>query len=129
MPPTSRLDVITWSVKGLGGGPLSPDQSMRATWQGFDLLVSSPERGEIARFKPLAPATVLSQISWSPNSSALVYLQAEFDCFPWGKTYLVIVDLSLSTSRLLLESETPSFAWVDWVNPGTLLLRDQGDTE
>jgi hypothetical protein len=127
MRPTARLDTVTWSIEDLGGGPLSPDGSTRASWQGDELLISSVEQGDSSRLKPLAPAPNLGQIAWSPRDPALVYLQTESDCYPWGKTYLVLVDLSDHSSRLLLESEAPSFAWVDWRDPGTLDLTDQDD--
>jgi hypothetical protein len=102
---------------------------MRATWQGTRLLLSSVEQGDVTHVDPIAPEMVLGEIAWSPTNTALVYLLTEFDCYPWGKTYLVHVDLSTSGSRILLESASPSFAWVQWSERNRLHLQDQDDIQ
>lgn len=127
IPPLKRLDVSTWSVEYLGSGPTSPDGHMRATWQDHTLLISSVEQGDIARLAPLAPDMIQGQIAWSPANSALVYLETELDCYPWGTTHLVYVDLSTYSSRVVLDSDAPSFPWVEWREPHRILLRDQDD--
>jgi len=129
IPPTKRLDPSDWSVQDLGNGPLSPDGEMMATWQDSSLLISSIEQGDIAPLDPIAPRMILGQIAWSPTGSALVYLQTQLDCYPWGNTLIAHVDLSDLSSRLLLESEEPSFVLVDWRDPNKLYLRDRDDNE
>jgi hypothetical protein len=80
-----------------------------ATWQNSGLPISSIEQGDIARLDRIAPGVILGQIAWSPTGSALVYLQTQVDCYPWGNTLIAHVDLSDLGSRLLIESVEPSF--------------------
>lgn len=129
IPPVKRLDVSTWSIDDLGSGPLSPDGRMRATWQRSTLLLSSVEEGDTAHLDPIDHDMILGEIAWSPDSTHLVYLQTELDCYPWGKTLLAYVDLAERFSRLLLTSTSPSFAWVEWNDRTQLRLRDQDDVQ
>jgi hypothetical protein len=129
VPPTKRLNASDWSIDDLGNGPWSADGEMLATWQASSLLISSTEEGDIARIQPIEPRMIAGQIAWSPAATALVYLQSELDCYPWRNTLLAYVDVTTQSSRLLFESEAPSFVWVQWNEPNTLILRDQDDNE
>lgn len=123
--PLVRLDTANWKIERLGGGPLSPNKTKIATWQGQELVVWDVTQGEIARTMVAVPDAITGEIAWSPNGQSIVYLQTALDCYPWGKSYLVRLDLPKLKSSLLLESEKPSFWGVTWDAPNRLRLLDE----
>jgi len=125
--PLVRLDTANWKIERLGGGPLSPDKTKIATWQGQELVVWDVNQGEIARTMVAVPDAITGEIAWSPNGQSIVYLQTALDCYPWGKSYLVRLDLPKLKSSLLLKSEKPSFWGVTWDAPNRLRLLDEND--
>jgi len=112
--PIIRLDMADWTAKRLGGGPLSPDKTKIATWQGQELVLWDVNQGETARTAAAVSGATAGSIAWSPDSQALVYLQNSSDCYPLGRSYIVHLDLHTLQHTLLLESETPSFGTVIW---------------
>jgi len=131
--PVLRLDITditNWKVENLGGGPLSPDGSMLATWQGMELVVWDIDNGEIGRAPASTPDLSVGPIAWSPDSQSLVYIQYAPNCLPVsGKSYLVRLDLPELSADILLESEAPSFGGVKWETPGGLRLFDEKGME
>jgi hypothetical protein len=124
-PSLIRLDVTSQSLEHLGEGPLSRDKTRIATWQGNDLVVWNLDHGEAARAPAIAPEATRGAIVWSPDSQALLYLETASYCFPFGKSYVVKLDLPTLTSTLLIESETPSFIGASWDAPDQIQLSDE----
>ena len=124
-PPILRFDMVSAETEYLGGGNLSTDETMLATWQGQDLVVWDINEDEIARMPAFATNTETGSIAWSPDSQGLVYLQVESYCPISGMSYVVSIDLPERSQTILLESETPSFGSVTWENPGVLHLHDE----
>lgn len=127
--PVVRLDVVNREIKNLGGGPISPDRTKLATWQGQELVIWDINRGEISRAPAISPTANTGPIAWSPDGTALVYLQTKGDCYPLGRTYLVHFDLDKHKQVLLFSSENPSFGAVIWDAPGQLRLFDENNKE
>ena len=127
--PVLRLDTTSLSVEPLGGGLPSPDGAKLATWQGRELVIWVVDQGEIGRAAASAPATVNGPFAWSPDSQALVYLQLTADCPVSGVTYAIRLDLPEMASTLLLESDSPSFAGVQWEASDELRLFDENGKE
>ena len=129
-PPFLRLDASTLNKVNLGAGPRSPDGGKLATWQGRDLVVWDIDEGEVGRVPALALEAVLGPIAWSPDSRALVYVQATSACpAPGIRSYVVRVDLPKLEPILLLESQAPSFGGVQWDRADELRLFDEKGKE
>ncbi len=126
--PIKRVNVDTQEVELVGAGHLSPDKTKLAFWQDNEIVIWSLDEGEIARVPATIPEAFKNQIAWSPVSQSLIYLQTELDCYPFGKSYVIRLDLSGMTQTLLLESETPSISWLTWDAPYRIsLVDDQGN--
>jgi hypothetical protein len=102
---------------------------MMAIWQKDDVVLWSLDNGEIARVPVAIPNAAIGAIAWSPDGHALVYLQTASNCQPFGKSYIVRLDLPELKHTLLLESETPGFSSVIWDAPNRLRLFDEQGKE
>ena len=126
--PVFRLQIDSLEKEALGIGPLSPDGTKLATWQGIDLtLWDVNEEQEIGRItpQPLNTGTGIGAIAWSPDNQALVYVQTESYCPLSGNSRIVLVDVSTLEQTMLLESETPTFSGASWEVPESLKLFDE----
>jgi len=123
--PIYRADVLTQETEFIGAGPLSPDRTKLAMWQDKDLVIWGLDEGEMARIPAANPDAKRGPISWSPDSGSLVYLQTTSDCFPFGLSVLVRLDVSESQQIPLLKSESPSFISVAWAEPDRIGLKDE----
>ena len=122
--PIYRADVLTQETEFIGEGPLSPDQTKIAMWREKDLVIWGLDEGELASIPAANPDAKRGPITWSPDSQSLVYLQTESDCFPFGKSYLIRVDVFKGEQTLLLESKPISFIHVSWETPDRISLSD-----
>jgi hypothetical protein len=129
--PITRLDIVNQTSEQLGGGPWSPDKTKMAAWQWpeKELVIWRMNGGEFTRVSALMPDANIGPIAWSPDGQSLVYLQAELDCYPFGKTYAVRFDLPSLKQKLLLESDKPSWGGVIWESPNQLNLFDENGKE
>lgn len=122
--PVLRLDTTSLTVDSLGGGLPSPDGARLATWQGRELVIWDVNQGETGRTIAKITTAVTGPIAWSPDGQALVYLQLTADCPVSGVTYAIRLDLPEMAPTILLESDSPSFAGVQWETPDKLRLFD-----
>ena len=126
--PIKRLNVNSKKIESVGGGHFAPDKTKLAFWENNEIVIWSLDDGEIARVPAIPPEVFNNEISWSPDSQSLVYLQTEFDCGPLGTSSVTRLDLSGMMQTLLFESETPSFSWLTWDAPYRIsLVDDQGN--
>lgn len=123
--PMARVEVIEGRIEHLNQGPISPDGRTIAVRQEETILIWDLEQGEIARFQPIVPQAALGGITWSPDGQALAYLQTESSCYPFGKSDLVILDLSTREQVHLLESVQPAFNGLSWVDTDRITLVDE----
>jgi len=123
--PIHRIDVLTQATEFVGAGPLSPDKTKIASWRERDLVIWGLNESELARIPAAISNARLGPISWSPDSRSLVYVQTTSDCFPFGKSNVIRLDVSEQRQSLLLESETPSFIHVTWEAPNRIRLGDE----
>jgi hypothetical protein len=127
MPTIYRYDTLTQESITLGGGHLSPDQTKLAMWewQKNEIVIWDLDKGEVGRIQGLVPNTLDGQISSSPDSQSLVYLQTTFDCAPdYGKVYLIRLNLPDRSQELLLDHDSPGFGLVSWDTTNQLSLKD-----
>lgn len=128
VPTIYQYDTLTHRSITVGGGHLSPDQTMLAMWewQKNEIVIWNLEEGEIARIPGRSVGvTQNGQIAWSPDSQSLVYLRTTFDCAPdFGKTYVIRLNLADRSQELLLEQDAPGFGGVRWDTVNGLLLWD-----
>ena len=75
------------------------------------------------------PDASIGPVAWSPDGQSLVYLQSDSDCYPFGNTYFVHLDLSTFKQELLLQSKKPSWGSVTWESPNQLKLSDENSKE
>ena len=117
VPTVYRFDTLTEEHITVGWGHISPDQTKLAMWewQKNEIVIWDLDRGEVARVESLERVRFHGEISWSPDSQSIVYLQTEWDCAPdYGKTYLTRLNLADLSQELLLEEEAPGFGAVSW---------------
>jgi hypothetical protein len=130
VPMIYRFDTLTQENFTIGGGHISPDQLKLAMWQRNDIVIWDLDQGEVGRVESLTRVRFNGEISWSPDSQSIVYLQTEWDCAPdYGKTYLTRLDLSNMSQELLLEHDSPGFGSVRWDTMNQLTLRDGYNNE
>jgi len=127
--PIIRLDITSMTREYLGAGPLSPDKTKIATWQGQELVIWDIDGDEVGRTPALAPEAETGPIAWSPDSRALAYVQFASYCPLSGKSYVVRVDLPELEQTLLLESQMPTFGSLKWDSSSRLLLSDENGRE
>lgn len=124
--PYSRADLTEGSAEYLGGGALSLDSTQLAVWSGPELVVYDVDGAAIGSVRAAVPNTAVGPTVWSPDGSALAYLQAGAFCIPGaaGQTSVVLVDVPSLVSRVLISSDTPAFQDVAWYGSDRLLLAD-----
>jgi hypothetical protein len=122
--PLSRLAPNQRTVDYVGGGPISPDGEMIATWLGYDLAIWQLDGPQIAAVPLPVETAIPGPIAWSPDSTSIVYLLSDEYCQP-GATYVVRMVLSDLDPSVLLASESPSFVRVTWDAPNRILLTDE----
>lgn len=130
--PIRQLDIGTLGIAELGGGSLSPDGTKIASWQGNELVIWDVNEGNQAGVTSpivLNTETGTGPIVWSPDSQALVYLQAESYCPLSGNSLVVHATLSTLQQEVLLESEAPTFGGADWNKNNVLVLSDENGKE
>jgi hypothetical protein len=127
--PILRLETGTNKVENLGSGPLSPDGTTLATWQGKELVLWDVNEGiETGRVSPAVMNAEMGAggpIIWSPDSQALVYVQSGSYCQPSTNSSVVRLDLQTLEQETLLESESPLFGGASWEKPNELTLFDE----
>lgn len=124
MPPLLRVDTDDWTVEELGAGPLSPDREMIATWRGDELAIWQTEGDRIAAVRQPVPGAIPGPIAWSPDARSIIFLLSADYC-PLGETYVGRVDLVDMAPVVLLSSQAPSFADVQWDSPNRISLADE----
>ncbi len=127
----TRIDLANQAIAQIGEGPLSPDKTKIAAWQWPDkeLAIWAVDGDVLARVTAFMPNANIGQVTWSPDSRAVVYLQSERVCGPPGKTYVVRLDLSTLKQELLLESERPGWTAVIWESSDRLDLFDENNKD
>jgi len=125
--PISRVDLTARGVETLSGAVSSPDGSKLAGWRTSEsgtpeIVVWEAEGGEMFSVPVTAPDAVVGGIAWSPDGTALAYLQMKEPCAPSGVTWVTRVTLPEGESAILLESAQPSFSNVAWETTGALNL-------
>jgi hypothetical protein len=68
--------------------------------------------------------TQAGTITWAPDSSKLIFQQAEGDSLEMVSYSLALVSLTDSSFTELLENEVPRLKTIEWVNLDTVFLED-----
>lgn len=124
--PLYRVDVATHAVELVGGGPFSPDQSRLATWRDTDLVIWDVNAAEIARFPMTVPGAKPGPMAWSPDSQSLAYLLTTSDCYPFGTSTVMHIDLATGEQRPLVE-QTPALIYLAWDRPNHIRFTDEAN--
>jgi Tol biopolymer transport system component len=130
--PILRLEINTLRTENLGAGFLSPDGTKIAARQGNELVIWDVNEGtEAGAISPIVlnTETETGPIVWSPDSQALVYIQAQSYCPVSGKSAVVHVTLSTLRQEILLESDSPTFGDADWNKNNILVLFDENGNQ
>ncbi len=123
-PPYVRLDAVDSRIEVLGAGPISPDGTMLATWQGNRLGIWPISGGNLGLTRVYTGLTVPGPIAWRPDGSAIAFLISEGSC-PLGETDLGRLDLSEMLPIIILRSSDRSFADLVWDAPNRVTLTDE----
>jgi len=123
-PPYLRLDTADFGIEYLGGGPISPDGSLLAAWQGNRLSIWRIDGELVGVVEIPGSATVPGPIGWRPDSSAIAFLVSGGSC-PLGETGLGRLDLSDMRPIIILAPHDPSFAGLLWDAPNRVTLTDE----
>ena len=121
--PMTRLDLEEWSYTTLDQAATSPDGTKVAGWLNGELVVYALDGGEIGRAAPAALPPNVGPIVWSPDGTALAYLQFTSYCGEVaGESAVVLVDAATFESRVLVTQSAPEFESVSWPEAGRLEL-------
>ncbi len=129
--PMTRVDLPAWSAVTLEQAAVSPDGTKVAGWLNGELLVFALDGQEVGRAVPAALPPNVGPPVWSPDGSALAYLQFSSFCGETaGESAVVLVDATTLESRVLITQSAPEFESVGWSETGQQLilpgLLDQG---
>lgn len=127
--PIIRFDVNNRLFEHIGGGTISPDGTMLATWKGQELVIWDINTAIDSHTTAYSPESLVGPITWSPDNNFLIYVQFSADCPLSGKSYVVRVSLPDLKQSLLLESEKPTFGYVVWETPDEIRLFDENGYE
>jgi hypothetical protein len=124
--PITRLDTANAATVTLGSGWPSPDGAYLATWLKQELVLWDRNGEELGRLPAVAGQTTLAALSWSPDSRALVYLQAPSPCVPEAATTSSVVQVTAPDAHqtLLLATQSSHFRDIAWDAPSTVRLID-----
>jgi hypothetical protein len=122
------VDVAGGGTETLAGAVPSPDGSNLAGWRDVgtgkpQLVVWAVDGGAQLSAPAVAEDAVAGPITWSPDGSALAYLQIKEQCNPTGVTWLAHVALPAGKQTVLLESAGPSFNGLIWDEADALGLQ------
>jgi hypothetical protein len=126
--PISRVDVTGGGTETLAGAVISPDESNLAGWRDVgtgepQLVVWAVDGSARLSVPAIAESAVAGPIAWSPDGTALAYLQIKEQCNPAGVTWLAHVALPGGEQTVLLESAGPSFNGLAWDEANALVLQ------
>jgi hypothetical protein len=118
-----RVDLADWSLTPLTQAVASPDGTKVAGWLNGELVVYPLDGGQSGRSAPPALPPYVGPPVWSPDGSALAYLQFTSFCGETaGESALVLVDATTFEARVLATQANPEFESVSWPEPGRLSL-------
>jgi len=121
--PIVRVDLADWTVTTLEQAAGSPDGTKLAGWTNGELVVFALDGGELGRSAPAALPPFVGPPVWSPDGTALAYLQYTTGCGEAaGDSAVVLVDGATFAPRVLLTSAAPEFQALEWPEAGRLLL-------
>lgn len=121
--PMTRFDLEEWSSATMDQAALSPDGAQVAGWQAGELVIYALDGSEIGRAAPAALPPNVGPPVWSPDGTALVYLQFTSFCGETpGESAVVLLDTAAMESRVLLTQSAPEFESVSWPEAGRLEL-------
>lgn len=117
------VDTVEWTHAPLDQAVASPDGTRLAGWQGRDLVLISPERGELGRAPAPLPNEGLHPPVWSPDGSRLAYLQTSSFCpVAAGDSAVIVVDGTTLQTDVAATLGAPEFAAVEWIDASRLRL-------
>lgn len=118
-----RVDLVDLAATPLAQAAFSPDGAKLAGWLERELVVYALDGGELGRVAAAETPPNVGPPVWSPDGSALVFLQYTSFCGEVaGESAVVLVDGTTLTPRVLFTSSAPEFASVEWLDEGRLLL-------
>lgn len=102
-PPIARYVVETASIEHLGQAALSMDGQWMATWaeDGIRLLATDSTEPNLYELMP-ADLQVI-QVVWLPDSSGLIYVQADVAMGSVGRSTATHLDIATETQTILLD--------------------------
>jgi hypothetical protein len=123
-PTLYRHDLHSGEIANMRWGPLAPDGRTMVyadPWQ-LTLHLWDLERGEIVRLPPLninsgQPGAAVYGFTWSPDGRSLVYIEAESVYAPVGKSWILHLDLTDLSHRVVLTAENSVLCCVEWRPP------------
>jgi len=124
IPPLNRYDTSSGENQLIGPGVFSPDQNKLVVWQGGELIFWDVNGEEIGRTEVEDNESTITTFAWSPDSQALIYLQNENQCPPYGNSTLTQVGLPGLDQTVLLETQNPVFGDLRWEDPERIDLID-----
>lgn len=121
--PMTRVDLADWAFTTLDQAATAPDGSRVAGWVNGELVVFALDGGELGRLAPAALPPTVSAPVWSPDGSALAYLQYTSACGETpGDSAVVVVNTNTYEQRVVLTQASPELESVNWLDPGHLIL-------
>jgi hypothetical protein len=117
------VNTADWTRTTLDQAAASPDGTKLAGWLESRELVIYGDGGELGRVAAAGTPPNVSLPVWSPDGSALAYLQFSSSCGEAaGESAVALVDAATLESRVLVTQTTPEFESVEWIDQGRLLL-------
>jgi hypothetical protein len=120
--PMYAYNVSSDEVIQLKDGPASPDLSRVAMPMDGELLIWDRNLGEIARLEPAVADWAIGARSWSPDGKRMAYLQTEEECYPYGRSILVIADMDDLSQETFFQDDNMAFQGVEWREPRSIFL-------
>lgn len=125
----ARVDLVDLAVTPLAQAAFSPDGTKLAGWLDRELVVYALDGGELGRVAAAETPPHVGPPVWSPDGSALAFLQYTSLCGETaGESAVALVDGTTFETRVLVTQAAPEFEGVAWLDAGRLLLTGLLDT-
>lgn len=105
-PPLWRVQIADFQIENLGQAQFSPDGTWIAAWEQEQIRLVAANSDESMSFE-LSPSELqMVELSWLPDNSGIIYIQADTLYGPASRSTVTHIDLTTLSQTVLLDTES-----------------------
>ena len=105
-PPLWRVRIADLQIENLGQAQFSPDSAWIAAWTQDEINLVSVNSDRSMSFELLPSELQMFELSWLPDNSGLIYIQADTLYGAASRTTVTYLDLETGMQTVLLDRES-----------------------